>query len=104
MIEMFCLTCFPVKMTNTGFAVIGAGLPRTGTTSTMKALEELLGGPCYHMQSIPKNPGDHEHWLKIMVDETGGCGQVISDQEWIDFLSGRGFRAGVDFPVSLYYK
>jgi len=28
--------------------VIGAGLSRTGTLSTRAALEELLGGACYH--------------------------------------------------------
>merc|ERR1712012_130516 len=28
--------------------VIGAGLSRTGTLSTRAALEELLGGSCYH--------------------------------------------------------
>ena len=25
-------------------------------------------------------------------------------QDWIDFLQGRGFTAGVDFPVALFYK
>ena len=29
--------------------VIGAGLARTGTTSLKLALEQMLGGPCYHM-------------------------------------------------------
>jgi hypothetical protein len=32
--------------------VIGAGLPRTGTTSMKKALEELLSGRCYHMEEV----------------------------------------------------
>merc|ERR1712241_399846 len=27
-----------------------------------------------------------------------------SNEEWKDFLQGRGFRAGVDFPVSFFYK
>ncbi len=34
------------------FVVIGAGLPRTGTNSMQKALERLLGGPCYHMVTV----------------------------------------------------
>ena len=92
-------------MTNEGFVVIGDGLPRTGTNSMKNALEELLGGPCYHMHTVIKEqPGDYEHWLKVLRDENEGSGKVISDQEWIDFLSGGGFRAGVDFPVSLFYK
>ena len=32
-----------------GYAVIGAGLPRTGTMSTRHALGVLLGGKCHHM-------------------------------------------------------
>ncbi|MFO7539625.1 MAG: sulfotransferase, partial [Chloroflexota bacterium] len=36
--------------------VIGAGLPRTATASLSIALEELLGGPVYHMRSIPGHP------------------------------------------------
>ena len=92
-------------MSKEGFVVIGAGLPRTGTNSTKNALEELLGGPCYHMYTmIKEQPGDYEHWLKVLRDENEGSGKVISDQEWIDFLSGGGFRAGVDFPVSLFYQ
>jgi len=37
------------ELPSSGLAVIGAGLPRTGTNSLKLALEELLGGPCYHM-------------------------------------------------------
>jgi len=35
-----------------GFAVIGAGLPRTATMSLRAALTKLLDGPCYHMMSV----------------------------------------------------
>src|SRR5437867_5865647 len=38
--------------------VVGAGLPRTGTSSLKDALEELLGGPCLHMSTIPGHPFD----------------------------------------------
>jgi hypothetical protein len=31
---------------------IGAGFGRTGTSSLQAALEELLGGKCYHMKDI----------------------------------------------------
>ena len=39
--------------------VIGAGLPRTGTTSQKLALEQLGFGPCYHMSEALQHP---EHW------------------------------------------
>jgi Sulfotransferase domain len=32
--------------------VIGAGLPRTGTMSLRLALQQLLGGTCYHMSTL----------------------------------------------------
>ena len=38
--------------------VIGAGLGRTGTTSLREALEQLLGGPCYHMLEVRERTGD----------------------------------------------
>ena len=35
-----------------GFVVIGAGLPRTATSSLREALGLLLDGACYHMFSV----------------------------------------------------
>lgn len=35
-----------------GLQVIGAGLPRTGTSSMQAALEILLGEPGYHMKNV----------------------------------------------------
>ena len=32
--------------------IIGAGLPRTATTTQMYALEKLGFGPCYHMRDL----------------------------------------------------
>jgi hypothetical protein len=32
--------------------VIGAGMPRTGTTSMKAALEQLGFGPCYHTEMV----------------------------------------------------
>ena len=32
--------------------IIGAGFGRTGTSSLQVALEELLGGKCYHMKEV----------------------------------------------------
>lgn len=41
-----------------GLRIVGAGLPRTGTSSLRLALEQLLGGRCYHMSVIPGHPFD----------------------------------------------
>ena len=92
-------------MTHSGLVVIGAGLPRTGTTSTREALEQLLGGPCYHMKTVIfEKPSDGKYWLKAIDDQAHPDKKVLSNQDWIDFLSGRGYKAGVDYPVSLFYK
>ena len=38
--------------------VVGAGLGRTGTSSLKLALEQLLGGRCYHMTEVFGRPED----------------------------------------------
>ncbi len=93
-------------MVKTDFVVIGAGLPRTGTTSTMTALQLLLPGRCHHMQSVFKiGKEEIDFWSKAMEDQQMKSGKkILSDEDWINFLEGRGFSAGVDFPISLFYK
>jgi len=82
-----------------GYVVIGAGLPRTGTMSMKSALGTLLNAPCYHMLNVSSgNEEDLLHWQKA-VD-----GEMFSKEDWINFLPKRGFRAGVDFPISHFYK
>jgi hypothetical protein len=39
--------------------VIGAGLPRTATTTQKLALEMLGLGPCYHMRDLFENLEEH---------------------------------------------
>jgi len=73
--------------------VIGAGLPRTGTLSLKAALEELIG-PCYHgfIPMIEK----HSHgpyWTEAIKRGTIETEGVLVD-----------YRAGIDFPVSAFYK
>jgi len=78
-------------------AVIGAGLPRTGTLSVKAALEFLLGGPCYH-GSLPFSgrEGDQTVWREAFSTESIHpvleCGIL------------RGFKAGVDHPFMCWYK
>ena len=48
--------------------VVGAGLGRTGTHSLKVALEQLLGGPCYHMFEVMGHP-DHIPLWQAAVDD-----------------------------------
>ena len=70
-----------------GYAVIGAGLPRTGTMTMQAALEKLLKGPCYHMITLYEGRNKEiDHWENMLNDN-------LTDEDWKDFLHGRGFRA-----------
>ena len=40
---------------------------------------------------------DIEFWYKAMEGE-------VTSQEWVDKLQGGGYRSGVDYPISLFYK
>jgi len=85
---------------DTGFVVIGAGLPRTGTLSMKSALTTLLGGPCYHMQEVFMTDGlsnMHKFWYKAVHEQA-------TKQDWVEFLEERGYRAAVDFPPAFHYK
>ena len=74
--------------------VVGAGLPRTGTSSLRAALEELLGGPCLHMSAIPGHPFD-------LGD--GWTGALAGDApDWEHLLDG--FVAAVDWPATLFWR
>ena len=81
-----------------GYLVIGAGLPRTGTLSIATALEILLKGPCYHMKEVlDGGKVERDHWQNVFDGK-------VSDKDWIDFLEGRGFRSGVDYPISHHFE
>ena len=99
-------------VSDTGFVVIGAGLPRTGTLSLKVALTQLLGGPyndneaaisagtVYHMVDVMMldgRNGKHSFWFKAAKGE-------VNKEDWISFLEGRGYRAGVDYPLSFHWK
>lgn len=73
--------------------VIGAGFPRTGTTTLKWALETLGYSQCYHMTELLKKPGEIKYWE--MLDESGN-----TDWEQL-FLN---YQACVDFPGYSYYK
>ena len=74
--------------------VIGAGLPRTGTTTLKSALTHLLEGPCHHMSEVFNNyktdvpaftaaaEGYKSHWDTIYTK----------------------YRAAVDWPTAVFWK
>lgn len=70
--------------------VIGAGFGRTGTASLKLALEQLLGGPCYHMSEVLGRAGQVDLWLDAAAGKP----------DWPAIFDG--FAATVDFPASNY--
>lgn len=67
--------------------LVGAGLGRTGTLSLKNALEELLGGRCYHMIEVFGNPDHIPVWHLAMQ------GQAV---DWPALFAGH--VATVDWP------
>src|SRR4051812_21490125 len=73
--------------------VVGAGLGRTGTHSLKNALEQLLGGPCYHMIEVFGRPDDIEVWRRA----------VNGDQpDWSAFLAD--YESAVDWPACSFWR
>jgi hypothetical protein len=74
--------------------IVGAGLPRTATSSLRLALEQLLGGRCYHMSVIPGHPFDlGVGWNRAHAGET---------PDWDELFAG--YVAAVDWPASLFWR
>ena len=73
--------------------VIGAGLPRTGTTTLKSSLEKLGISKTYHMKELLVKPDNLHYWLTL--DETGTT-------DWDNLYDG--YQATVDFPGYPYYK
>ena len=73
--------------------VVGAGLPRTGTTSLKLAVERLAGGRCYHMADVFAYP---EH-VRVWHDAIGG-----HPPDWDKFLVD--YLAAVDLPASGFWR
>src|SRR5262245_26980503 len=74
--------------------VVGAGLPRTGTSSLRLALEQLLGGACCHMSVLPGHPFNlGAGWQQAL--ETGST-------DWDALMSP--YVAAVDWPASAFWR
>ena len=73
--------------------VIGAGLPRTGTSSLKAALEILGFGPCHHMAELIDKPDRSAQFARAL----GG--------EKIDFHTlMKGYGSTLDEPTTSLYK
>jgi hypothetical protein len=76
--------------------VIGAGFPRTGTTSLKAALEQLGLGPCYHMFDVMSQPGHVERWLWIAEQPRR------TREDWDRVFEG--YQSCLDWPASHYWR
>jgi hypothetical protein len=77
----------------TSLKIIGAGFPRTGTTTLKSSLEILGFNKCYHMKELLVNPDQLPLWLSL--ENTGTT-------DWEKLYDG--YEATVDFPGYPYYK
>jgi Sulfotransferase domain len=73
--------------------VVGAGLGRTATTSLKAALEQLLGGRCYHMFELFQRPDDLVHW------RAAADGDAV---DWVALFDD--FVAIVDWPGAGFWR
>lgn len=73
--------------------LVGAGFPRTGTSSLKVALERLLGEPCYHMSEFFDRPEHALTWAAALRGES---------VDWTDFT--QGYAATVDTPACLFWR
>ena len=72
--------------------VIGAGLGRTGTASLKVALEQLLGGRCYHMSEAFGNPANPPLWLEA----------ARGRPDWAAIF--KDYVATVDYPACGFWR
>ena len=80
-------------MSGGGLRIVGAGLGRTGTNSLKLALEQLLGGPCYHMAEVIERPDDVPVWHAAIRGER---------PDWNGLMAG--YEATVDWPACAFWR
>ncbi len=70
--------------------IIGAGLPRAGTSSLKAALDRVGFGPTYHMFELMQNPEHVDRWRPVTSGESSDWDSVFA-----------GYRSAVDLPASI---
>lgn len=69
-----------------GLQVVGAGVGRTGTHSLQLALQQLLGGRCYHMIEVFGRPDDIPVWHAAvngdMPDWNAFLAEYVATVDW----------------------
>jgi hypothetical protein len=73
--------------------VVGAGLGRTGTASLKGALEQLLGGRCYHMLEVFERPPDVSVWHAAVREEPVDWNALMAE-----------YSACVDWPSAAFWS
>lgn len=77
-----------------GLRVVGAGLPRTGTTSLKAGLERLLGGRCYHMFELMQHvEAEGIAWWQALDGDLDALEPILSK-----------CTAAVDWPASILWR
>jgi hypothetical protein len=72
--------------------LIGAGLPRTAT-STQKVVMDILGlTPCYHMQNVFADLNEAPRWKQALTDQAA-LQEIVAP-----------FESCIDWPGSYHYK
>jgi Sulfotransferase domain len=72
--------------------LIGAGLPRTATTTQMIALE-MLGMPCYHMRDMMSDPATSVPQWRAALE---------GDGDWDEIFAGK--DSTVDWPAAYHWR
>jgi hypothetical protein len=75
--------------------VIGAGFPRTGTSSMKVALDRLGFGPCLHMFEVMGSPDLSRRWGAI-------ADRPAAEVDWPDLMAG--WRSSVDWPAAFFWR
>jgi hypothetical protein len=76
-----------------GLRVVGAGLGRTGTNSLKLALEQLLGGRCYHMFELHQREADLPAWQAAVRGEAVDWDSLLHE-----------YVATVDWPAAAFWR
>ena len=99
--------------------IIGAGLCRTGTSSTLVALERLELGPVYHMKEVmARNLADKVGFVfRIFSFEASDwwTSKMKNPKKWMNYIDGNkepilthfdevGYKSSLDLPIICIFE